>query len=48
MGLNGGMSVGRAGPAGDGAGWGPGGSISNPGPAGGYGSTGGRDPRGTY
>lgn len=47
MGLDGGMSVGRDGPAGAPAGWGPGGSISNPGSAGGYGSTNGKDPNGT-
>lgn len=44
MGLDGGMSIGRDGPAGAPGGWGPGGSISNPGSAGGYGSTKGKDP----
>jgi hypothetical protein len=44
MGLDGGMSIGRDGPAGAPGGWGPGGSITSPGSAGGYGSTNGVDP----
>ena len=47
MGLDGGMSVGRDGPAGAPSGWGPGGSVTSPGSAGGYGSTNGIDPNST-
>lgn len=47
MGLDGGMSLGRDGPAGAPSGWGPGGSITSPGSAGGYGNTNGIDPNGT-
>lgn len=47
MGLDGGMSIGRDGPAGAPGGWGPGGSITSPGSAGGYGSTKGIDPNST-